>query len=78
MLAKDLILLLEEKIKEHEPMLEMMGELKIVVDRFEKVGSKGSNGFGYKGWDPGINLEFDSTTGHFIISAFAEESPTKR
>ena len=71
MLAKDLIALLEQKIKEHEPMKEMMGELDLVVDRFEKVGD--THAFKYVGWDPNIQLEFDITTGHFIINAFAEE-----
>ena len=77
MLAKDLIKLLEQKIVEHEPMKEMMGELIINVDRFRKIGSKGIHEFVYVGYDPNINIEFDSTNGELLISAFAEESPTK-
>ena len=71
MLAKDLITLLEQKIKEHERMKEMMGELCIVVDRFEKF--EDTHTFHYVGWDYNIQLEFDITTGHFIINAFVQE-----
>ena len=71
MLAKDLIALLEQKIIDHEPMKEMMGELDLVVDRFKKIDE--THTFHYVGWDPNIQLEFDITTGHFIINAFAEE-----
>lgn len=74
MLAKDLITLLEQKIKEHTPMKDMMGDLVVVVDKFEKIGD--THTFHYVGWDPNVQLEFDGTTGHFIINAFAQEKPS--
>ena len=77
MLAKDLIKLLEEKVRQHESDPEyyaMFGELEIVVDRFGKVEEDGHE-FHYKGYDPNINIEFDCTNANLIISAFAEESP---
>lgn len=74
MLAKDLITLLEEKIKQHTPMLEMMGELEIVVDKFQETDDTHTHH--YVGYDPNIRLDFDCTNGHFIINAFAEEKPT--
>ena len=76
MLAKDLIKLLEEKVAEHESDPEyyaMVGELEIVVDRFQKIGD--THTFHYVGYDTNINVEPDCTNANLIISAFAEESP---
>lgn len=70
MLAKDLIKLLEEKIEAHKMVEDMMGPLEIVVDKFEKVGT---GQFQYVGWDPNIKLDFDITSGQFIIDAFVKE-----
>lgn len=72
MRAKDLVKLLEEKIKEHEPRLEMMGELEIVIDKFQKVDDTPPQ-FNYVGYDPRIELEFDITNGNFILNGFALE-----
>lgn len=79
MFVKDLIKLLQEKVERHEADPEyyaMMGELAIYVDRFQKVEGE-DHKFQYVGYDPGINIEVDPTNGNLLISAFAEESPTK-
>ena len=56
-------------------MKEMMGDLVIVVDRFKKIGD--THTFKYVGWDSNVQLQFDGTTGHFIIDAFAQEKPSE-
>lgn len=69
MLAKDLIKYLEDLIERNKPYEEMLGELEIVVDKFSKEGDI----FYYVGYDKDIELEFDITSGRYIINAFAEK-----
>lgn len=74
MLARDLIKLLEEKIREHEPHIEVMGELDIVIDKFKKI--EGTHEFHYAGFDREITLDFD-VTGYTILNGFVEERVDK-
>lgn len=74
MLVKDLIKLLEDKVRQHESNPEyykMMGELGIYVDVFEERDEEHT--FHYAGYDTEIKIEVDPTNGQLIINAFAPE-----
>lgn len=71
MLARELIELLQTKIKEHEPYEEMFGELTVHVDSFEQTGSFGL--LLYKGLSPDISLEVNST-GFLVIGPKESEN----
>lgn len=73
--VKDLIKLLQEKVKRHEADPEyfnMMGELGVYIDVFGKVDDE-KHRFEYKGYSDKIVVHIDPTNGQLLISSFAEE-----
>lgn len=71
MLVKDLIKVLEKKIEDNKPYLEVMGELAINVDVFSE--SEGGN-FTYSGIAGTENLIIDTIVGGgLVISAFSKD-----
>lgn len=72
MLLKDFIILLQDKydnsVKDKE-YYEIMGEPEIFVDTFDEAGYR----FVYKGYSPDIIVDFDSTNGNYVISAFGNK-----
>lgn len=66
MLVKDLIKLLEELLKEHEPMKEVMGEAVILMDVYEYCGD---HKFVYTGVDHDIILSYTPDGVYPVLAA---------
>ena len=79
MQAKDLIKLLQEYVDRHESNSEyynMMGELEVYVDVFEKIDDK-DHTFRYAGYSHDIKIDIDPANGQLIIDAFTAKNIDK-
>lgn len=74
MLLKDFILLLQDKYENattDPKYIEMMGEPKIFVDKFNEVGGYR---YEYGGYSPNIQVDMDPSNGNYVISTFGGSS----